>query len=191
MKKMKYYSMAFYIIASMGAKAQTMTYNTEKNESDKPNLMVNVRVLDFNLGQPTLSLGEGAEANFHWDGKKGVIKATNESLNKLANFSSFRLGGRFHFINKKGTHTMKAITGTDYVAGGTVTHFLPMEVPCRSIVALHFGLEHYKTPVKYKNGFTGAGQLASSSTTDLTKGTKNSEWGSGTNLNVFMLYGGL
>jgi len=205
MKKIKYLSVAFYIIATMGAKSQTVTYNTEKNESNKQNLMVNVSVLDFNLGQPTLSLGAGAdadlymgrfsaEANFHfayWDGKKGTMKATNESLNKLSNFSSFRLGGRFHFIDRKGSHSMKAITGKEYVAGGTITHFLPMVVPCRSIVALHFGVEHYNAPVKGEKGAAIPGRLSVGPSVIASDGTQISEWGSGTNLNVFMLYGGL
>jgi len=146
------------------------------------------------MGMPTLSLGCGADAdlymgrfsfegNFHvtyWDGKKSIMKGTNESLNKLKNYSSFRLGGRFHLMDKAGTHKMKANVSTEYITGGTITHYIPMKVPCRSIIALHFGLEHYNTVVKSKRDAIITAK----------DGTKLSEWQSGTNLKVTMLYGG-
>lgn len=194
MKKHHYLFLLFAVYNPFVLSSQTMSYRTDLDESNQQNLMVNVSVLDMNLGFPSISFGAGAdvdlyinrisvEANYHfsyWDGKKSIISGTNESQNKLRNFGSFRLGGRLHFVDKKSTHLMKAVLSTDYVAGGTITKYLPMKVPCRSIVALHFGIERYHTPIKGRRD----------STITAKDGTKFSEWNSGTNINVSMLYGG-
>jgi hypothetical protein len=176
------------------ALSQTMTYDITDDESKTQNLMVGISLLDFTMGSAALSFSGGADADFYinrlsaeagfrfswYDLKRNIIKGTNESNNKLKGYKDFRVGGRFHFVDKVGKKKMKATLSTEYKGTSTVTTFLPVQVPTRRIVALHFGIQYYNSPIKARRD----------SSVTATDGTKLSEWQSGTNLNATMLYGG-
>ncbi len=191
---MKFITFILALAISTSAVAQTKTYEVSDDESQKQNLMCYVSLLDFNLGQPTLSFGAGfgaeyfikrlsLEGNYHfayYDMKKSLIAGTNESSNKLKGYKDWRLGGRLHFIDKVGHKTMKANLSYEVIGSTTHTTYLPVKMPTRKIVALHFGMQRYNTPIKARRD---SGVTA-------TDGYKLSEWASGTNLGVNMLYAG-
>lgn len=174
--------------------SQRMTYNITDNEASKQNLMIGVSLLDFTMGLPAFSFSGGVDADYYinkfsveagfrfsyYDMKKSIISATNESTNKLKGYKDFRLGGRFHLIDKTGSKKMKANISYEQFGNTTVTKYLPVKMPTRKLIALHFGLQHYNSPVKAKRD----------SSVTATDGTKLSEWQSGTNMGVTMLYGG-
>jgi len=190
------------------ANAQYNSYAVKNNNSESDNLFVDIRLLDFDLGFPVLSLGGGADADFflnkklsfegsvrfsYFDMKRSLIKGNQdaENINKLNRFFEMRAGGRFHLSDKEGTKKMKAIVSTQNTGYSTITNYIPMMVPCRKIVALHYGVQYYTVAIKGKTGPSIPGQLSVGPSVTATDGTTFSEWNSATNLNVMMVYGGL
>jgi len=173
---------------------QTVSYDVVNNESQTQNLMIGVSLLDFNIGQPSLSFGGGVDADFYlkrfsfeggfhmayYDMKKGIIAATNESSNKLKNYSDLRIGGRFHLVDKASKRKMKASMGTETQGTYTKETFFMVDVPIRKIVALHFGFENYNMAAKSKRD----------KSITASDGAKLTEWQSGTNVSTGMIYGG-
>ena len=208
MKFIQIIFLILFIISFQPTNAQYITYETKNNDSYDENLFMNVRLLDIDLGFPVLSFGGGMEMDFflnnsisieagvrfsYYDMKRGLIKGTldEENTNKLNRFFEMRAGGRFHFSDKMGTKKMKAIVSVNSNGYTTTTNYIPMMVPCRTIFALHYGVQYYTDAVKGKRGPAIPGQLSVGPSVIATDGTEFSEWNSATNINVLLVYGGL
>ena len=154
--------LTFFVSTLNVSFSQRMTYNITDNEASKQNLMIGVSLLDFTMGLPAFSFSGGADADYYinkfsveagfrfsyYDMKKSIISATNESSNKLKGYKDFRIGGRFHLIDKTGSKKMKANISYEIQGNTTITKYLPVKIPTRKIIALHFGVQHYNSPIK-------------------------------------------
>lgn len=175
--------------------SQTMEYVTSEVTLKAPSIMFGVSLLDFNLGLPTLSFSGGADLNFYFKHRLSAeagfryayydmtkrFLSDSENENHLRNYSDFRIGGRFHFVDKTGKKEMRANISFEQNGSTTITKFLPVEVPTRKIIALHYGFQRYTTSIHKK-------WPATVTTND---GTGLTEWQSSTNINVGMIYAGI
>ncbi len=100
---------------------------------------------------PKLLSFHGEYNKSYFNLQKMDVADLNHSANSVKGFSILELGGRFHFVDKKGKakHKIVLSSNTDYVGASTVTteHYIKPKLPCRKILAVRGGLYRTTAPV--------------------------------------------